>query len=69
LALDEYRSKVLCPCGCGYPAEIAQDPMTEFKVLVDDPTRCHVRTALVRKQREWEGAHPEGLLWRASMRD
>lgn len=43
--------------------------MTEFKVLVEDPTRCHVRTAMVRKQREVESPIPEGLLWRTVMRD
>lgn len=71
LALQDWRDS-LCPCGCGWPADVAQDPMTEFRVRVEDPTRCHVRSALAKAQREYasgEGSRPEGLLWRAVMPD
>ena len=67
LALQDYRDTTLCPCGCGWPAEISQDPMTEFRVRVSS-VRCHVRTQMSRAQaeyREQSGARPDGLLWRA----
>lgn len=69
LALEDYRRNVLCPCGCGYPAEVSQDPMTEFRAYAG-PVRCHVRTALVRAQKDQQGVpHPEGRLWVAKLRD
>ena len=71
-ALAEYRERVLCPCGCGYPREVAQDPMTEFRTTVPAPTRCHVRSAIVRAQKSWAKEHPDsdmdGLLWGATVR-
>jgi len=64
LALEQYRREVLCPCGCGYPAEISQDPATEFAIRVPPPTRCHIRTALAQEQKDSEDRPtPEGLLW------
>lgn len=64
LALEEYRTTVLCPCGCGFPKEISQDPRTEFAVSVPPPTRCHIRTALAEAQKDSEDRPtPEALLW------
>lgn len=69
LALEEYRREVLCPCGCGFPREVAQSPETEFAVMVPAPTRCHIRTALVEAQKgAVDRPHPEGLLWGAELR-
>lgn len=73
LGLEEYRSQVLCPCGCGYPAEVSQDPMAEFRSTVGPPVRCHVRTALERAQTQYRESNPKalmgGLLWSAEVRD
>jgi hypothetical protein len=69
-ALEHYRTRFLCPCGCGHPAAVSLDPLTEFKVHVPTPVRCHVRTALRAAQRQYEdapGARPEGLLWHAEV--
>lgn len=64
LALEEYRREVLCECGCGFPREISQDPMTEFSLTIPPPTRCHIRTALVDAQKGAEDRPtPEGLVW------
>lgn len=69
LALQHYRDRILCPCGCGYPAEVSQDPMTEFKAYAE-PVRCHIRTALVRAQKDQKDApNPEGRMWVAKLRD
>ena len=68
LALDDYRRNVLCPCGCGYPRELSQSPDVEFKLEVPAPTRCHVRTALARAQRDSERKFPEALLWKVNYR-
>lgn len=43
--------------------------MTEFKVFVPAPTRCHIRTALARAQKAWEGPDQDGLLWGARIRE
>ena len=64
LALEEYRTGVLCPCGCGFPKEISQAPQTEFAVSVPPPTRCHIRTALAEAQKGSDDRPtPEALLW------
>ena len=67
LALEQYRTEVLCPCGCGWPKEISQDPMTEFTRRVPEPTRCHIRTGLAKAQQQYHDANPQGemtgLLW------
>lgn len=70
LSLQHWRETFLCPCGCGYPAEVAQDPMTEFRARVEAPTRCHVRTAMIRAQRDAQDAGiqvPEALMWRVNL--
>lgn len=68
LALQHYRDHLLCPCGCGWPKSVSQDPMTEWYVRVGEPTRCHVRTALIRAQQDAKGRkHPEALLWSAQL--
>ena len=69
-ALEHYRTEMICP-SCGWPKEICQDPMTEFKVEVPPPTRCHVTTALRNAQKaasEKSNAGAEGLLWAARLR-
>jgi hypothetical protein len=69
-ALAWYRDEYLCPCGCGLPRDVTHDPMTEFRVLVHDPVRCHVRTALTARQRAYAdrpGSRPDGLLWSVSV--
>jgi len=72
LALEQYRREVLCPCGCGWPVEVAQDPMTEFKRQVATPVRCHIRTGLAQAQEAYRKANPEGemsgLLWGVTVR-
>lgn len=68
LALQGWRDS-LCPCGCGFPAVVAQDPMTEFRVNVPDPVRCQVRAVMSQRQRDHESpTPPEALLWRAEVR-
>lgn len=70
-ALRWWRDEYLCPCGCGFPVEVAQDPMTEFRVQVPNPTRCHVRTALIRARegdRESKRQQPDALLYAAQVR-
>lgn len=68
LALEHYRSRVLCPCGCGWPADVSQDPTTENTVRVGAPTRCHIRTALIEAQRDGPDRRtPEALLWGATV--
>ena len=68
-ALRWWRDEYLCQCGCGFPAEVAQDPMTEFRVQVPDPGRCHIRTALGKAHKAASGReHPEALLWSAQVR-
>jgi len=72
LALEEYRRDVLCPCGCGWPKDVSQDPMTEFRREVGAPVRCHVRTGLAVSQEAYRKANPEaemsGLLWGVTLR-
>lgn len=71
LALAQYRDEDLCPCGCGWPKVVSQDPMTEFRVEVTRG-RCHIRTALARAQAEYArttGATPEGALWSTRIKD
>jgi hypothetical protein len=70
-ALDWFRDEYMCPCGCGLPKDVAQDPATEGRVEVPPPTRCHVTTATVEAQRaygEKPGARPHGLMWSARVR-
>lgn len=70
-ALHEYRAEDLCECGCGFPKVVAQDPMTEFRVEVPAPAKCHIRAALLRAQRayaEKQGATPEAALWSVRVR-
>lgn len=64
LALDRYESS-LCPCGCGFPAEVSQDPENEDRFRAALPIRCHARTALAvaQKARGDEDDYPEALLW------
>lgn len=65
MALDRYEDG-LCPCGCGYPAEVSQDPENEDRFRAGLPIRCHARTALVVAQKAQEGTEvpaPEALLW------
>lgn len=70
LALDYYRKHLLCPCGCGWPKEISQDPETENLATVGPPVRCHIRTAIVRAQKDVKDRPvPEGLLWGATLAD
>ncbi len=55
----------LCGCGCGFPANVAQDPTNEGRFNVDDPVRCHARTALELKQERMaagESPQPHALL-------
>jgi hypothetical protein len=72
LALAAYRSQELCSL-CGMQKSICQDPQTEFRVHVDDPARCHVTTAIRRKQAERHsmygttGKHEDALLWSAGV--
>lgn len=69
LALEEYRSDLLCECGCGFPKKISQAPETEFSVEVPPPTRCHIRTALAADQKAAEDRPtPEGLIWGVRLR-
>lgn len=72
LALEQYRREVLCPCGCGFPAEVAQDPMTEFRRQVGPPIRCHIRTGLAQAQKQYRESNPHGemsgLLWDVKVR-
>lgn len=64
LALEHYRTEVLCPCGCGWAREVSLDPMTEMTQKVVEPTRCHIRTAMVKAQQDGtERPVPEALLW------
>lgn len=69
-AMAFYRDHVLCPCGCGYPRDVAWDPATEFSREVPPPTRCHVRTGITLAQQDWARGHPDdptsgALLWGA----
>lgn len=68
LALAEWEN-ALCPA-CGRPASVCQDPMTEFRLSVPPPTRCHITTAVRRAQKQYEKSeHPEALLFGAVLRD
>lgn len=64
LALEAYEGS-LCPCGCGYPASVSQDPANEDRFTADLPIRCHARTALVRAQERVSDdvKAPEALMW------
>jgi hypothetical protein len=72
LALAAYRLQELCSL-CGMPKAICQDSGTEFRVKVPDPIRCHVTTAIRRKQAERHsvygtaGTHEDALLWSATI--
>jgi len=69
LALGEYR-RLLCPCGCGYPAEVSQAPENEDRFFVDAPTRCFARTEIDRKAAQYSDAQQSGaLLFRATLPD
>lgn len=67
MALSSYES-ALCPCGCGFPAEVSQAPDNEFAFEGDGPYRCHARTALLREAERMgdEVQFPEALLWAAA---
>lgn len=70
-ALHEYRAEDLCPCGCGWPRTVSLDPMTEFRIEIPPPVRCHVRAALVKAQESYarqSGAVTEAALWTARLR-
>ncbi len=70
MALEHYEAS-LCPCGCGHPAQVAQDGDNEFRFEVDGPYRCHARTALS-KAREGQSEDvdaPDALLWSSRLKD
>ena len=72
LALAQWRDEDLCPL-CGWPKVICQDPrLSVGGVSVPPPTRCHITTAMTAAQKVYAqspGANPEGLLWRAEVKD
>lgn len=69
LAIAEYR-RLLCPCGCGYLAEVSQAPGNEGRFFVDLPTRCLARTEIDRKAAAYADAAQSGaLLFRAELPD
>lgn len=69
LALQHYRAELLCPCGCGWPKSVSMDPMTEWNLGEPQAFRCHIRTALVKAQRDGKDRPvPEGLMWSVGLR-
>lgn len=55
----------MCPCGCGLPASVSQDPENEDRFTVDLPVRCHAGTALARAQQQIpeDTPSPRALMW------
>ena len=65
MALDLYEGG-LCPCGCGYPSEVAHDPENEDRFRMDLPIRCHARAAMVLAQKnrhDEDDPTAAALLW------
>lgn len=71
LALESWENDELCPL-CGWPKDVCQDPQTENLVQVPLPTRCHITTAIKRKQEARAagggGKHDDALVWGAQLK-
>jgi len=73
LELARWRSEVLCPCGCGWPVQIAHDEMAAREIEVPPPTRCYVATKQADARKAYlkaagAGATLDGLLFGARIR-
>lgn len=48
----------LCPCGCGFPADITLDPDADGSIDIDDSRRCAVQAALAEWRESQKDAEP-----------